>query len=98
VADEGLALFSFFDSPLLGFGSIIQVPKPSLWEDYMKLIAATFAALFLAALSLSIPAPIFTTVASADRMNGKATCGQMVCMQDRYYAAKAREAKTKKPK
>jgi hypothetical protein len=47
---------------------------------------------------LSIPAPIFTTVASADRMNGKATCGQMVCMQDRYYAAKAREAKTKRPK
>ena len=75
----------------MGFGSIIQVPKPSLWEDYMKLIAATFAALFLAVLSLSIPAPIFTTVASADRMNGKATCGQMTCSRDTYLAAKRRE-------
>jgi hypothetical protein len=64
----------------------------------MKLIAAAFAALFLAVLSLSVPAPLFTTKASADRMNGKATCGQMVCMQDRYYAAKHREAKTKKTK
>jgi hypothetical protein len=81
----------------LAFPSIIRVPKPSLWEDYMKLIAATFAALFLAVLSLSIPAPIFSTVASADRMNGKATCGQMVCMQDRYYAAKRREGAKPKP-
>ncbi|MFY9952473.1 hypothetical protein [Bradyrhizobium sp.] len=63
----------------------------------MKLIAAAFAALFLAVLSLSIPAPIFTTEASANRMDGKPTCGQMNCMQDRYYAAKRREAKTKKP-
>jgi hypothetical protein len=45
---------------------------------------------------LSVPAPIFTTEASADRMNGKATCGQMVCMQDRYYAAKGKATKTKK--
>jgi hypothetical protein len=53
----------------------------------MKLVAAAFAALFLALLGLSVPAPIFTTEASANRMDGKATCGQMVCMQDRYYAA-----------
>jgi hypothetical protein len=64
----------------------------------MKLIAAAFAALFLAALGLSLPAPIFTTEASANRMNGKASCGMMNCMQDRYNAAKRKEAKTKKPK
>jgi hypothetical protein len=63
----------------------------------MKLIAIAFAALFLAVLSLSIPAPIFTTEASADRMNGKATCGQMTCSRDSYYAAKRKEAQTKKP-
>ena len=62
----------------------------------MKLIAAAFTALFLAALSLSVPAPIFTTEASANRMDGRATCGQMVCMQDRYYAAKRKTTKTKK--
>jgi hypothetical protein len=67
-------------------------------EDYMKLIAAAFAVLFLAVLSLSVPSPIFTTEASASRMNGKASCGMMNCMQDRYHAAKRREAKTKKPK
>ena len=60
----------------------------------MKLIAAAFTALFLAALSLSVPAPIFTTEASANRMDGKPTCGQMNCAQDRYYAAKRRESKT----
>jgi hypothetical protein len=63
----------------------------------MKLIAAAFAAVSLAVFSLSIPAPIFTTEASANKMNGKPTCGQMNCMQDRYYAAKRREAKNKKP-
>jgi Tfp pilus assembly protein PilE len=63
----------------------------------MKLIATAFAALILAVLSLSVAAPIFTTEATADRMNGKATCGQMNCMQDRYYAAKRKEAQTKKP-
>jgi hypothetical protein len=67
-----------------------------LWEDCMKLIAAAFAALFLAVLGLSVPAPIFTTEASANRMDGRATCGQMVCMQDRYYAAKRKTTKTKK--
>jgi len=63
----------------------------------MKLIAVAFAAAFLAVLSLSVPAPIFTTEAAASRMDGKPTCGQMNCMQDRYYAAKRRAAKTKKP-
>jgi hypothetical protein len=59
---------------------------------------SAFAAVFLAALSLSVPAPIFTTEASASRMNGKAMCGMMTCMQDRYYAAKRKEAKTRNPK
>jgi hypothetical protein len=72
-------------------------PGQFLWEDYMKLIAAAFAALFLAVVSLSVPAPMFTTEASANRMDGKATCGQMVCPRESYYAAKRREAKTKKP-
>jgi hypothetical protein len=64
----------------------------------MKLIAAVLAALFLAVLSLSLPAPILTTEASANRMNGKPTCGHMNCMQDRYHAAKRKEAKIKKLK
>ena len=63
----------------------------------MKLIATMFAALFLAVLSLSMPTPIFTTEASANRMNGRATCGQMICSRDSYYAAKRREARTQKP-
>jgi hypothetical protein len=65
-------------------------------EDLMKWIVPVFAALFLATLSLSIPAPLFSTEASANKMNGKPTCGQMNCMQDRYYAAKRKEAKPKK--
>jgi hypothetical protein len=64
----------------------------------MKLIAAAFAALFLALLSLSVPAPIFTTEASANRMDGKPTCGQTTCSRESYLAAKRNEAKTKKPK
>jgi hypothetical protein len=63
----------------------------------MKLIAAMFAALFLAVLSLSIPAPIFTTEASATNMNGKPTCGQMVCSRDSYLAAQRREGAKPKP-
>jgi hypothetical protein len=71
------------------------------WTDYfeegpMKWIIPALAALFLGALSLSIPAPIFSTEASANKMNGKPTCGQMNCMQDRYYNAKRKEAKGKK--
>jgi hypothetical protein len=62
----------------------------------MKWRTAVVAGLFLATLSLTVPAPIFTTEASANKMNGKPTCGQMNCMQERYYAAKRKEAKTKK--
>jgi Tfp pilus assembly protein PilE len=64
----------------------------------MKLIALAFAALFLAVLGLSVPAPMFTSAAFANRMNGKATCGQMNCMQDRYYAAQRKAAKATKTK
>ena len=65
----------------------------------MKWIIAGFASMALAILSLSIPAPIFTTEASANKMNGKGMgCSSgKNCMQDRYYAAKRKEAKTKKP-
>ena len=45
----------------------------------MKWIATAFAALLLAVLALSIPAPVFTTEASADRMNGKGNCSGGVC-------------------
>jgi hypothetical protein len=64
----------------------------------MKLIALAVAALFLAVFSLSVPRSIFTTEALASRMDGKPSCGHMNCMQDRYYAAKRKEAKSKKPK
>ena len=66
----------------------------------MKLIAVVFAALLLAVLSLSIPNPILSTEASANKMNGKGSgCSSgKNCMQDRYYAAKRKEAKTLKPK
>jgi hypothetical protein len=79
---------------------LIQLSVAGLceWEEYMKLIAAAIAALFLAVLSLSVPAPIFTTEASANRMDGKPTCGNMICPRESYYAAKRREAKTKKSK
>ncbi len=45
----------------------------------MKWIATAFAALLLAVLTLSIPAPVFTTEASADRMNGRGNCSGGVC-------------------
>jgi hypothetical protein len=61
----------------------------------MKLIAAAFAALLLAVLGLSIPNSIFSTAASASRMNGKGSmCSTGTnCMQDRYYAAKRKGKK-----
>jgi hypothetical protein len=46
----------------------------------MKWIIAGFATSALAIFSLSIPAPIFTTQASADgRMTGTANCAGGVC-------------------
>jgi hypothetical protein len=65
----------------------------------MKVITSTMAAILIALFTLAIPAPIFTTEASASKMNGKGSqCSTGAnCMQDRYYAAKRKEAKTKKP-
>jgi predicted permease len=64
----------------------------------MKWIASAFAALLLAALGLSIPAPILTTEASANRMNGKVSmCSSgMNCMPERYHATMKRAKKGKK--
>jgi hypothetical protein len=45
----------------------------------MKWIVPVFAAAVLAILSLSIPAPVFTTEASASRMDGKGNCSGGVC-------------------
>jgi hypothetical protein len=64
----------------------------------MRWIITGSAAFLLAVVSLSVPAPLFITEASASRMDGKPSCGQMNCMQDRYHAAKRKEAKQKKPK
>jgi hypothetical protein len=49
----------------------------------MKWIATAFAALLLAVLTLSIPAPVFTTEASANRMNGRGNCSGGVCTDRR---------------
>ena len=64
----------------------------------MRWIITGSAAFLLAVVSLFVPAPLFTTEASASRMDGKPSCGEMNCMQDRYHAAKRKEAKPKKPK
>jgi hypothetical protein len=64
----------------------------------MKLITSIAGALFLAMLCLSFPTSIFVTEASASRMDGKATCGQSICMSDRYHAAKRNAAKVRKSK
>jgi hypothetical protein len=55
----------------------------------MKLVIGGFAAIALAVLSLSIPAPFFSSEASANRMNGKGNgCSSgMNCMPERYQAA-----------
>jgi hypothetical protein len=39
------------------------------------------------------PAPLVSSGAFAGRMDGKPSCGHMNCIQDRYYAAKRKEAK-----
>ena len=63
----------------------------------MRLIIAAVAALTLAVLSLSIPAPIFSSEASASKMNGKgSSCSEGTnCMSARYRAATARAKKGK---
>ena len=45
----------------------------------MKWIVPAFTAVALAILSLSAPSPIFTTEASAGRMDGKGNCAGGVC-------------------
>jgi hypothetical protein len=45
----------------------------------MKWIVMALAAVALAIFSLSIPAPIFTTEASANRMDGKGNCSGGSC-------------------
>jgi hypothetical protein len=67
------------------------------WEVSMKWIIPTFAAFVLASLISAAPAPFISSDALAGRMDGKPSCGQMNCMQDRYIAAKRKEAKQKKP-
>src|SRR5260221_14385345 len=70
-------------------------PKRVLWpnsllgRNIMKWIATAFAALLLAALTLSIPASIFTTEASANRMNGRGNCSGGVCTDRRPTAQTA---------
>jgi hypothetical protein len=67
-------------------------------EVLMKWIIPTATAVALATLSSAIPARFVSSDAFASRMDGKPSCGQMNCMQDRYHAAKRKEAKQKKPK
>lgn len=45
----------------------------------MKCIIAGFASMALAILTLSMPAPIFSSQASAGIMNGKGNCAGGVC-------------------
>jgi hypothetical protein len=82
-------VFSFVGQPCILPGSILT---GGLYEADCSSLCRSFLG------GASLPAPIFTTEASANRMNGKASCGMMNCMQDRYNAAKRKEAKTKKPK
>jgi hypothetical protein len=63
----------------------------------MKRIIPIFATLGLAAMVSSAPVPLVSSDALASRMDGKPSCGQINCMQDRYHAAKRKEAKQKRP-
>jgi hypothetical protein len=45
----------------------------------MKWVIPGFAAIALAIFSVSIPAPIFSSEASASRMDGKGNCAGGVC-------------------
>ena len=55
----------------------------------MKWIVPAFAAAVLAILSLSIPSPIFTTGALADRMSGAGNCSGGVCAGKKAAGSKA---------
>jgi hypothetical protein len=62
----------------------------------MKWMILIFASFALAILSLSIPAPVFTTEASANRMNGKGNCSGGVCTDTKPTAVpKKGKAKAK---
>ena len=63
----------------------------------MKFVLGALAAVALAVLSLSIPAPVFSSDAQASRMNGKGSgCSDgMNCMAARHKAATAKAKKSK---
>jgi hypothetical protein len=83
------------DDIVAGFENAVREPIPPkrvswpnslLGRNTIKWIATAFAALLLAVLILSIPAPVFTTEASARRgcsEGGVCTCseGKMGCMK-----------------
>jgi hypothetical protein len=48
-------------------------------DAFMRWIIAEFAAVALAVLCLSLPAPIFSSEASAGIMNGRGNCSGGVC-------------------
>jgi hypothetical protein len=62
----------------------------------MKWIFPSVATVVLASTLSVAPVRLVSTDALASRMDGKPSCGQMNCMQDRYHAAKRKEAKQKK--
>jgi hypothetical protein len=64
----------------------------------MKWIIPAVSAVALAAFASAFPMPFASSDAFASRMNGKPSCGQMNCMQDRYYASKRKAAKQNNPK
>jgi hypothetical protein len=64
----------------------------------MKWMIAGFASIALAILSLSIPAPIFTTEASANRMNGKGNCAGGVCTEGGTLWSSGKKQKSAKAK
>jgi len=90
------------------FGSVLNRRKRAGWRDCnperswpMKLFLSAVAALALAILALSVPAPVVSSDAVASRMNGKGECSEgSNCMSARYKAAMTKsktKARTKTP-
>ena len=63
-----------------------------------KWIIPALAGAALAIFSLSIPSPVFTTEAHADRMNGKGNCAGGVCTGGGTAWGAKRHPKTAKTK
>jgi hypothetical protein len=62
----------------------------------MKWLIAGITSIALAGFCLSIPAPVFSTKAYADRMNGKGNCSGGVCTQNnRAGAPSGKKSKSK---